>query len=156
MGKICTFFGHRDSVITLEIKERIQATLIDLIEKENVDTFWFGAYGRFDADCTGIIRNLSNKYSHISMHLILPYPTKQGRKKGVFFEEEAFDSLSYFDPDKLCFPKFSILKRNAYMAKNCDFMICYVITPFGGAYQAMQKGIQAKKTVFNFAPKRDV
>ena len=42
------------------------------------------------------------------------------------------------------------------MAKNCDFMICYVITPFGGAYQAMQKGIQAKKTVFNFAPKRDV
>ena len=100
MGKICTFFGHRDSVITPEIKERIQATLIDLIEKENVDTFWFGAYGRFDADCTGIVRNLSNKYSHISMHLILPYPTKQGRKKGVFFEEEDFDSLSYFDPDK--------------------------------------------------------
>lgn len=40
------------------------------------------------------------------------------------------------------------------MAKNCDFMICYVITSFGSAYQTMQKAIRLKKTVFNFARPR--
>ena len=154
MGKICTFFGHRDTYLDDEEKAQIRACLINLIEKEGVDAFWFGSYGNFDSACAGITRSLKKEYPHIEMHLLLPYPTKNDRAGGASYDELEFDSFSYFDPDKLLFPKFAISKRNDYMAKNCDFMICYVICGWGGAFQAMQKAIRSKKTVFNFAPKR--
>ena len=152
MGKICTFFGHRDTFIRSEKTELIRKILIHLIEKENVDTFWFGRYGRFDDICAEITRSLQKEYPHIVTHLILPYPKGHG-KSVAFYDEINFDSFSYFDPDKLLFPKFTILKRNEYMAKNCDFMVCSVICPWGGAYQTMQKAIRNKKTVFNIEEK---
>lgn len=156
MGKICTFFGHRNTYLSAEIRAKIRTKLIDLIEKEGVDSFWFGSYGKFDAECADITRSLKKEYPHIEMHLLLPYPTKQESGGGAFYKELEFDGFSYFDPDKLFFPRYTILKRNEYMVKNCDFLICYVICEWGGAYQAMQKAIRCKKQVFNFAPLRKV
>ena len=156
MGKICTFFGHRDTYLSAEIRSKIRTTLIELIEKEGVDSFWFGSYGKFDAECADMTHSLKKEYPHIEMHLLLPYPTKQESGGDAFYKELKFDSFSYFDPDKLFFPRYTILKRNEYMVKNCDFLICYVICEWGGAYQAMQKAIRYKKRVFNFAPLRNV
>ena len=82
MGKICTFFGHRNTYLSAEIRAKIRTTLIDLIEKEGVDSFWFGAYGKFDAECADITRSLKKEYPHIEMHLLLPYPTKAFRFSG--------------------------------------------------------------------------
>ena len=155
MGKICTFFGHRDIYLEPETRDKIKETLINLIENEGVDTFWFGSYGNFDSDCARIVRSLKKEYTHIEMHLLLPYPTKKDRPDGAFYDELEFDSFSYFDPDKLLFPRYTILKRNEYMIKNCDFLIGYVMCGWGGAYQAMQKAIRAKKTVFNFAHRNE-
>ena len=46
-------------------------------------------------------------------------------------------------------PRFAITRRNKFMAENCDFMICFVRNPFGGAYKAMRRAQNCGKTVFN-------
>ena len=63
MRKIYTFFGHRDVYLSEAIRAKIRTTLIDLIEKEGVDSFWFGSCGKFDAGCTGITRSLKKRIS---------------------------------------------------------------------------------------------
>lgn len=152
MGKICTFFGHRKTYLDDEEKENICNKVIELIENEDVDTFLFGGYGMFDSACAGIVRRLQKKYPHITTHLLLPYPKRASKYATAFYEEYDFDMVSYFDPDMLIYPRYTISKRNDYMAKTCDFMICYVIFSWGGAHRAMQKAIRSKKQVFNFAP----
>lgn len=153
MGKLCTFFGNRDTVLFPDVQEKIRQTLIDLIENQGVDTFWAGGYGKFDDECSRMVWALKNQYPHIQLHLILPYPSKKGaRVSGKYlFCFENYDSVSYTDPDRIFFPKSAFLKRNNFMAVQCDYMLCYVILPFGGAYKAMQKAIKLNKTVFNFA-----
>ena len=44
--KSCTFFGHRDT--KKEIEPIIKSTLIELIEKNNVNIFYVGNNGNFD------------------------------------------------------------------------------------------------------------
>ena len=43
---VCTFFGHRDCPNT--IKPLMREVIIDLIENQNVDTFYIGQQGSFD------------------------------------------------------------------------------------------------------------
>ena len=50
----CTFFGHRDCPET--IKPKLRSTIIDLIENHNVDMFYVGNQGRFDAIVRGVVR----------------------------------------------------------------------------------------------------
>ena len=156
MGKVCTFFGHRDTVLFPDIYKKIHQTLIDLIENKGVDTFLSGGYSRFDDACSGMVWTLKKQYPHIQLHLILPYPTKKGAsispKETFCFEN--YDSVSYIDPDKLFFPKSAFERRNEYMVLQSDYMLCYVILAFGGAYKAMKKSLKLNKTVFNFAEKK--
>ncbi|MBQ8250651.1 MAG: hypothetical protein IJY92_01910 [Alphaproteobacteria bacterium] len=152
MGKICTFFGHRDTFSGNDMRARVRDILVDLIEKEGVDFFLFGSYGRFDDMCAGVTRELKTIYPHIILHLLLPYPTRmKSEGKGAFFCEEDFDEISFFDIDKMYHFKKVIGKRNEFMAKTCDFMVCYVSYPLGGAYKAMKKAIRLKKKIFNLA-----
>lgn len=43
----CTFFGHRDCPET--IKPKLREVLVDLITNHNVDMFYVGYQGQFDA-----------------------------------------------------------------------------------------------------------
>ena len=44
----CSFFGHRDIVITNKLKADLKSRLVNLIEKENYINFYFGEFGDFD------------------------------------------------------------------------------------------------------------
>ena len=46
--KACSFFGHRDTPQTAELKQKVRETVEGLIVEEGVDVFLFGSRSKFD------------------------------------------------------------------------------------------------------------
>ena len=63
--KVCSFFGHRDTEQTEELKEKIRVTVERLIVEEGVDTFLFGSRSKFNELCHIVVTELREKYPHI-------------------------------------------------------------------------------------------
>ena len=63
--KACSFFGHRDTPKTEELKQKVKETVERLILEEGVDTFLFGSRSRFDELCHIVVTELKGKYPHI-------------------------------------------------------------------------------------------
>lgn len=67
----CTFFGHRDCPAT--IKPKIMAALVDLIENHNVNMFYVGHQGRFDAYVHNALKDHKQEYPWINNAVVLAY-----------------------------------------------------------------------------------
>ena len=63
--KTCSFFGHRDTPQTKELKEKVREIVERLILEENIDTFLFGSRSKFDELCHIVVTELKEKYPHI-------------------------------------------------------------------------------------------
>ena len=63
--KACSFFGHRDTEQTEELKVKVREVVERLIVEEGVDTFLFGSRSRFDELCHMVVTELKEKYPHI-------------------------------------------------------------------------------------------
>lgn len=63
--KACSFFGHRDTPQTEELKQKVRETVERLIVEEGVDTFLFGSRSKFDELCHMVVTELKEKYPHI-------------------------------------------------------------------------------------------
>ena len=63
--KACSFFGHRDTPQTDELKQKVRKTVERLIVEEGVDTFLFGSRSKFDELCHIVVTELKEKYPHI-------------------------------------------------------------------------------------------
>lgn len=63
--KACSFFGHRDTPQTEELKQKVRETVERLIVEEGVDTFLFGSRSKFDELCHIVVTELKEKYPNI-------------------------------------------------------------------------------------------
>ena len=63
--KACSFFGHRDTPQTEELKQKVRETVERLIVEEGVDAFLFGSRSKFDELCHIVVTELKEKYPHI-------------------------------------------------------------------------------------------
>ena len=63
--KACSFFGHRDTPQTEELKQKVREIVERLIIEEGVDTFLFGSRSKFDELCHMVVTELKEKYPHI-------------------------------------------------------------------------------------------
>ena len=63
--KTCSFFGHRDTPQTEELKEKVSEMVERLIVEEGVATFLFGSRSKFDELCHIVVTELKEKYPHI-------------------------------------------------------------------------------------------
>ena len=63
--KACSFFGHRDTEQTEELKQKVRETVERLIVEEGVDTFLFGSRSNFDELCHIVVTELKEKYPYI-------------------------------------------------------------------------------------------
>ena len=63
--KTCSFFGHRDTEQTEELKQKVREIVERLIVDEGVDTFLFGSRSKFDELCHMVVTELKEKYPHI-------------------------------------------------------------------------------------------
>ena len=130
----CTFFGHRDCPDT--IKPRLREVLVDLIENHNVDMFYVGNQGRFDAIVRGLLRDLQHEYPQINYAVALAYmPGKQT-------EYDDYSDTMLPEGIESVHPRYAISWRNNWMLKQSDYVVTYITYSYGGAALYAKEAVQ--------------
>lgn len=145
--KICTFFGHKDC--RGHIDPILYAVIEELIVTEKVCMFYVGHQGQFDGKVRRILRQLENRYSHISYAVVLAY------MPGTTREYENYEDTMLPEGIEAVHPKYAITWRNNWMLKRSDYVITYITHHFGGAAQFADKAVRQKKSVFNITGSYD-
>ena len=131
----CTFFGHRDCLET--IRPKLRSTLKDLIAEHNVDMFYVGNQGRFDALVRAELRELQEEYPHIRYAVVLAYMPQQG--------QESNSDTMLPEGIEAVHPRYAISWRNNWMLQQSGYVVAYVTHSWGGAAHflktAEKKGI---------------
>ena len=136
-----TFFGHRDYPET--IKPKLREVLVDLIINHNVDTFYVGHQGQFDAYVRGELKRLKKEYLQINYAVVLAY--MPGKK----IEYDDYSDTILPEGIESVHPHYAISWRNNWMLKQSDFVVTYITHTWGGAYQFARKAKSLQKTVVN-------
>ena len=140
----CTFFGHRDC--PAYIKPKLRAVVVELIVQYDVDRFYVGRQGAFDAMARSVLRELAKVYPHISYAVVLerlPGP----RDKAVW----DFSDTIFPEGLETVLPRLAISKRNDWMLKQADFVVTYITHNWGGAAQYAENAHRQGKRVLNLA-----
>lgn len=138
----CTFFGHRDTPGSVEV--RLRDILVDLIVRRNVTVFYIGNHGTFDCVVRTVLRTLQKEYSHIRCVVVLAYLPRE--EENMFY---GFETI-YPEGMELVPPKFAIDRRNRWMVSHADYVVTYVNRE-GGASQYKKLAEKKKKIVYNLA-----
>ena len=144
--KACSFFGHRDTPQTDELKQKVRETVERLIVEEDVDTFLFGSRSKFDELCHMVVTELKEKYPNIKRVYV--------RSQYPFIDKNYRDYLleSYDDtiiPDRVeNAGKASYVERNQEMINASNFCIFYYNPDY-----LPPKRKQSKKDVSEYQPK---
>ena len=133
-----TFFGHRDT--PKEIEPTLRSALIDLIENKNVDVFYVGNHGYFDAMVRHQLEDLSKTYP-IKYNVVLAYmPGKNDTPVEHSILPEGIETVPR---------RFAINYRNKWMLNKSDIVITYVARNFGGAWEFKELARRLGKTIVN-------
>lgn len=149
LGKRCVFFGHRWISLSEQEKTLLQNTVIDLITNEGVTDFIFGGYGSFDSIAYQTVSEIKKQYPNIRRIRALAYFPRD--KEDTDRLNRLYDFVFLPEGTEIGPQRYAIARRNRTLAKECDFMICYVISNSGGAYTAMKTAKANGKTVINIA-----
>lgn len=137
----CTFFGHRECPDS--IKPQLREVLIDLVTNYDVEMFYVGNQGRFDAIVRGILRELEKDYPQINYTVVLAYiPGKQN-------EYDDYSDTMLPEGIKSVHPRYAISWRNNWMLRQSDYVVTYITHAWGGAAQYAAKAARQGKTVIN-------
>lgn len=142
---IVTFCGHGKLMYDEETENRLKDEIERLING-GADTFYLGGYGRFDALASGVLTELKERHPEIKRILVIPYLNREYYLKN--YDETLYPPLESVPP------KFCISKRNEWMAKNADVVICFIKFTFGGAYKTYKYAKIHKKSIINLFDKR--
>lgn len=136
---VCTFFGHRECPD--RIKPKLRETLIDLIENHNVDLFYVGNQGQFDAMVRHTLRQLKQEYPHIDYAVVLAY--MPGKQK----EYEDYSDTMLPEGIETVHPRYAISWRNNWMLKQADYVVTCITHSWGGAAQFAKKALRLKRCI---------
>ena len=121
--KTCSFFGHRDTLQTEELKEKVRETVERLIVEEGMDTFLFGSRSKFDDLCHIVVTELKEKYPHIKrVYVRSQYPYIDKLYKAYLLE--SYDETIIPQSVKNA-GKASYVERNQEMIDASDFCVFY-------------------------------
>ena len=171
--KACSFFGHRDTAQTEELKQSVRETVERLIVEERVDTFLFGSRSTFDALCHECVTFLQQKYPHIRRIMYTcrsEYAVKKGEKERV---EKGWSNLlkknvtiQDYDGEMMSdrvysAGKASYVERNQEMINASDYCIFYYnpqYLPTRGKCSKIENGAYQSKSgtalAFAYAERR--
>ena len=135
----CTFFGHRDCSET--IKPKLREVLVDLITNHNVDMFYVGNQGQFDAYVRSALKKLKQEYPQINYAVVLAYMPEQKT-----ISDDNYDTML---PEGIetVHPHYAISWRNNWMLKQSDYVVTYITHSWGCAAQFAKKAQKADKRV---------
>lgn len=141
--EICTFFGHRECPDS--IKDKLKEVLVDLIINHDVDMFYVGNQGRFDAFVRSILRELKKEYPQIDYAVVLTYmPGKQ-------MEYDDYSDAMLPEEIEAVHPRYAISWRNNWMLRRSDYVVTYITHSWGGAAQFAEKAKRSGKVVINLS-----
>ena len=137
----CTFIGHRD--IPESIKDKLKATLIELICEAGVENFYVGNSGNFDRIVLSVLRELKSVYQHIDYSVVLAYlPTENS---------DNIENSIYPEGLETAPKRFAIDRRNRWMLDRADYLISYVLYNTGGAYKFSKMAERMGVKIINIA-----
>lgn len=137
-----TFFGHRDTPD--QVRPRLRAVLLDLIERRGVTQFYVGTHGNFDAMARELLAELERSHGIRYTVVLSALPKKTNPLCGS-------DHTILPEGIETVLPRFAILYRNKWMIERSDFVVTYVNRAFGGAAQGKALAEKKKKTVIELA-----
>ena len=117
--------------------------LIDLITNHDVDMFYVGHQGQFDAYVHSELKRLKQEYPQINYAVVLAY--MPGRKT----EYDDYSDTMLPEGIESVHPHYAISWRNNWMLKQSDYVVTYITHSWGGAYQYAEKARRQKKIVIN-------
>lgn len=131
-----------------QIENHLSEVVRDLIINHDVNEFWLCEQGSFDCLSRLVMKELKKEFNWINL-CILPAYYPSNAKLDWMYDNDY--ELLYPDEVAKAPPQISILRRNDYIAKNTDYIVCYVKRNSGGAYKAVEKARKRKKKIINLA-----
>ena len=129
----CCLIGHRKVGEIEKVTEKLKSTLVNLIEKENVTTFLFGANGEFNDLCYKIVNELKSNYKLKTIfysrrdEYAFTYEEKENYsyKSKKPFPYKCFDEIVENEKVHNAYFKQSYVLRNKLIIENSDYCIFY-------------------------------
>ena len=137
----CTFFGHRDCQET--IRPKLREVLIDLITNYEVDMFYVGHQGQFDAYVYSELKKLKQEYPQINYAVVLA--DMPGKKT----EYDDYSDTMFPEGIESVHPRYAISWCNDWMLQQSDYVVAYITHSWGGAAKYAERAERQQKTVIN-------
>lgn len=142
---VCTFFGHRECPDS--VRTKLRQVLVDLIENYEVDMFYVGNQGQFDAIVRSTLRELKKVYPQTDYAVVLAYMPGKQTEYGDYSDTmlpEGIESVH---------PHYAISWRNNWMLQQSEYVVTYITHSWGGAAQFVKKAKLRKKIVIELGIK---
>ena len=142
------FFGHANSMLSDELKNKIMKYLNECIAESECE-FLLGGYGNFDAYALRFGLELKKSNSAIKLTLVSPYIDWSYLKKQSDYVASTYDYVIYPEIENVP-KKYAISARNKWIVDASDIIVTYINHSYGGAYSAYLYATRKKKAVINF------
>ena len=139
-----TFCGHGKYVYGEDVKNQLKIEAEKLIN-QGAELFYLGGYGKFDGLASEVLTELKEKYPDIKRILVIPYLNRDYYTKN-------YDETLYPPLENVPF-KFCISKRNEWMVKNSEVLVCFIENTYGGAYGTYKYAKRQKIKIINLSKK---
>ena len=143
--RIC-FFGHREFYRTPQIEEELSLILRQITGKSDCE-FFFGGYSGFDDLAYRCVNSISSP-NKIKKLFVTPYITEDYQKNVLTYKKYMYDGIIYPEIERTPY-RYAISARNKWIIDNCDSVICYINHSYGGAFAAVKRAKNSKKTIIN-------
>ncbi len=149
MGNKCAFTGHRNIKEDFS-EEKLEKSVLYLIENRNVDTFLCGMARGFDLIAGQLIIKLKGKYPYLKLIACVPC-----RGQESLFSSQAAklysDTLKGCDEVKVLSERYyngCMQARDRYMVDNADVVLGYLNEGSGGTYYTVSYAEQKGKELY--------
>ena len=165
MSKTCAFLGNDYDFMSgrkrirrpkPELKEKIKAQIINLIENKDVDTFLVGEIGGFEEDAYDTILEVFKNYPDIHITLVVSKTSELHDigvdGSGIIHQRRFCHDWIYPDKSAALYKRWCIVHRNRFIIENTDFIIAYNEYK-GRAYEFCKQAKNKSVTVIELAKK---
>ena len=139
-----------------ELKEKIKAQIINLIENENVDTFLVGEIGGYEEDAYDTVLEVFKNYPDIHITLVVSKTSELHDigidGSGIIHQRRFCHDWIYPYKSAVGYKRWCIVHRNRFIIENTDFIIAYNEYK-GRAYEFCKQAKNKGVTVIELAKK---
>lgn len=147
-----SFFGHREIENPIEIENRLDKILHNLISQKEYIEFLIGRDGEFDLLASSAIKRAVRRYGYgnTCFVLVLPYMRAEYRDNEEYY-------LDYYDEVEICTEsdkahyKSAIRIRNRNMVDRSNLVVCCIQHKNGGAFKTVQYAKKKHCNIVNIA-----